>query len=74
MREFERLSGGTLRVDVHDILANDEHGAALLRAKGERGEKRYDSLELDVFHVRDGKITAFWSFAENQRATDEFWS
>nr|NIO30484.1 hypothetical protein [Gemmatimonadota bacterium] len=45
-----------------------------LRATGTRGGKRYDSLEIDVYHVRDGKVTEFWSFAEDQRVTDEFWS
>jgi ketosteroid isomerase-like protein len=74
MRRFEQLSGGTIRIEVHDILANDEHAVALLRATGSRGEKRYDALEMDVYHIRDGKVTEFWSFAEDQRLTDEFWS
>jgi ketosteroid isomerase-like protein len=74
MRQFEERSGGTIRIKVHDILANDEHALALLRATGTRGGKRYDSLEIDVYHVRDGKVTEFWSFAEDQRVTDEFWS
>ncbi len=74
MREFERLSGRTIRTEVHDILASDEHAVALLRATARRGEKRYDALEMDVYHVRDGKVTEFWSFAEDQRVTDEFWS
>jgi ketosteroid isomerase-like protein len=74
MQEFERLSEGTIRIDVHDILASDEHAVALLRATGSRGNKRYDSLEIDVYHISNGRVTEFWSFAEDQRLTDEFWS
>ena len=59
---------------MHDVVANDQHAVALLRAKGERRGKRYDALEIDVFHIRDGKVTEFWSFSEDQRVTDEFWS
>jgi ketosteroid isomerase-like protein len=47
---------------------------ALLRATGSRGNKRYDSLEIDVYHISNGRVTEFWSFAEDQRLTDEFWS
>lgn len=74
MRQFEERSGGTIRVELHDVVASDEHAVALLHATATRGEKRYGSLEVDVFHVRDGRITEFWSFAQNQHLTDEFWS
>jgi ketosteroid isomerase-like protein len=74
MRQFEQLSEGTIRTEVHDVLASDDHAVALLRATGSRGNKRYDSLEIDVFHISDGKVTEFWSFAEDQRVSDEFWA
>lgn len=74
MRAFAERSAGTIRVEVHDILANDEHGVALLQATAQRGGKRYDMREVDIFHVRGGRIAEFWSFSEDQRLTDEFWS
>ena len=49
-------------------------GAGQLRATGMREGKQYDSLQIDVYHIRDGKVTEFWCFAEHQRVTDEFWS
>lgn len=73
IRRFDDLSA-TLQLEVHDVLANDEHAVALLRATGTRQGKRYDSLEMDVFHIRNGKVTEFWSFSEDQRLNDEFWS
>ncbi len=74
MRQFERLSGGTIQIELHDVLANDQHAVALLRATGTRGEKQYNSPEIDIYHISEGKVTEFWSFAEDQGATDEFWS
>ncbi len=69
-----QLSGGTFKIELHDVLANDEHAVALTRATASREGKTYDSLDTDVCHLSGGKVTEFWSFAEDQRATDEFWS
>ena len=68
------LSGGTFKIELHDVLANDEHTVALTRATGSRQGRQLNSLDTDVYHVSNGKITEFWSVAEDQRLTDEFWS
>ena len=68
------LSGGTLRIELHDVVANDEHAVALARETASRQGKRLNAREAHVYHVRNGKVTEFWSFAEDQRAEDEFWS
>ncbi len=59
---------------VHDShsLANDEHGVVLGRAMATRPGKHHGSLEMDVYHIRNGKMTECWSFAEGQHLTDEF--
>ncbi len=69
-----QLSGGTFKIDVHDVLANDEHAVALTRGTASRQGKQLSSLDTDVYHMSNGKVTEFWSFAEDQRLTDEFWS
>lgn len=68
------LSGGTLRVDVHDILANDVHGVALTHSTGQRGGKTLDDSGVQVFHIRDGRAVETWSHAGDQAAVDKFWS
>ena len=45
------LSGGTVKVEVHDILANDEHGVALTRGTAQRGGKSLDNNGVQVFHL-----------------------
>ncbi len=68
------LSGGTLRFDLHDVVANDEHAVALVRSTASRQGKQIDVREAQICHISNGKITEFWGFSEDQRLNDEFWS
>ncbi len=68
------LTGGTLKVEVHDILANDEHGVALTHDTAQRGGKSLDDNAVQVFHIRDGKVVETWFHPGDQATTDEFWS
>lgn len=68
-----RESGGTFRNDVHDMLANDEHGVALVTVSASRGGESFEGRVIHVFHMSDGKMTEFWSYPEDQSSYDEFW-
>ena|ERR671932_1575276 len=66
------MTGGTLQVDVHDVVANDDHAVALVRATAERAGRTYDANEAHVAHYRDGRLTEFWPISTDQRAFDDF--
>ena len=68
------LSGGTLSVEIHDCLANDEHGVVLGVARAEREGKRIENKYAHVVHLRDGKVAESWIHQDDQYAVDEFWS
>jgi ketosteroid isomerase-like protein len=68
------LSGGTHRIELHDVLANDEHAVALIRETASRQGKELDLLETAVYHISNGKATEAWAFLYDQRASDEFWT
>jgi ketosteroid isomerase-like protein len=68
------LSGGTISLEVHDVLANDEHGVALVYVRGQRDGKSLDMPEAHVFHYKDGKVAEFWALEQDQAAADKFWS
>ncbi len=68
------LTGGTLRMELHDVLANDEHAVVLFRETASRQGKQLDMLHTAVYHVSNGKVTETWTFPYDQRASDEFWS
>jgi ketosteroid isomerase-like protein len=74
---FARLmqeTGGTFKNEIHDMLANDEHGVALVTFSAARGGKSLEGSIVHVFHMRDGKMTEFWSISEDQAQFDEFWA
>jgi ketosteroid isomerase-like protein len=68
------LTGGTVKAEPHDILANDEHGVGLINMTASREGKELNTKEIHVMHIKDGKVTEVWSFPEDQRSSDEFWS
>jgi ketosteroid isomerase-like protein len=70
-RFYETLfAGGDYRATLAPF--SDDHAAALLWATGSRQGKQYRALEMDVFHIKDGRTSEFWSFSEDQRRTDEY--
>jgi len=74
---FGRLAeetAGTFRLDIHDVLANDEHAVALCTLSATRGTKSLQVPVANVHHVRDGKVTEFWGATEDPEATIDFWA
>jgi ketosteroid isomerase-like protein len=75
---FGRLAqetGGNFRIEIHDILANDEHVVALTTANAERQGKSLNNAKgVQVFHIRNGKVTESWFHSGDQYADDEFFS
>jgi uncharacterized protein len=69
-RQFE-LSGGTIRAEVHDVVANDEHAVSL---RGERAAKQLEDNSVQVFDIHYGKVSEVWSHPADLYAVDEFWS
>lgn len=71
---FARLmevTDGTFRVDLHAVLADDEHGVALTITSASRDGKNLTVNEADVMHLRDGKVTEFWTASLDPYAFDE---
>jgi uncharacterized protein len=73
VRLFE-LSGGTLPIALHDVIANDEHVADLLTMRAERNGKQLEDQAVLIAHVTDGKFAEIWTYQTHQYAVDEFYS
>jgi uncharacterized protein len=68
-------TGGTYKNEVHDILANDTHGVAMVKASGTRNGKTLASNNVHVVHYNaEGQITESWIFPEQAAEFDDFWS
>lgn len=58
--------------EPHAYLADDEHGVTLQFSHHKRGDETLDSNDTIVGHFREGKISEFWFFSEDQDAVDRF--
>jgi uncharacterized protein len=65
------ITEGSFHVDVHAILADDEHGVALVKSTASRGGRTATVNDAHVFHLRDGKVVEFWNASTDAYATDE---
>jgi ketosteroid isomerase-like protein len=68
------LSDGTFRVEVHDVLAGDEHAVGIVRLIAERKGESIALNDAQVWHVNNGKFSEFWSCVYDQKTLNEFWS
>ena len=71
-KTFE-LTGGTFRIELHDVVANDEHVVVLSRATADRDGKHLDDKSVQIWHVKDGKATEQWLYSGDPYTADEFW-
>ena len=54
MGRLGELTDGTLRGDIHDLLASDDHAVVLQTTRGDRaGHAQLEDREAIVLHVRD---------------------
>jgi len=72
-RSFE-ASEGTVRIELHDVIGNDDHVVALTTVRAERAGKKLQDNTIQVFHLRDGKATEVWTHPADLYRADEFWS
>jgi ketosteroid isomerase-like protein len=73
------MSGGAdtdwdISVELHDVVANDEHAVALVSATATRGGKTLSYRTAEIVHVRDGKVTERWAFSDDTQRIIEFFS
>ena len=68
------LTGGTFRIDLHDVVANAEHAVGIYVSRGEREGRILEDRNVLVTHIRNGKIAEAWLLNDDQYAADEFFS
>jgi ketosteroid isomerase-like protein len=66
-------SGGTLRLDLRSVVADDEYLFAYGRVSATRGGKTLDSDHCVVFRFADGKIVEGRTIPVDLYAFDAFW-
>lgn len=68
-------TGGSIELDPVEIMANERHGASILRVTGDREGSRLDTVMAEAFRFDEqGRLSEFWATANDQAAIDRFWS
>ena len=68
------LSGGTVRPELHDVLASNDHTVALTTIRAERAGKQLQLNLVHVIHAENGKATEVWTHSTDPAGTAAFWS
>jgi ketosteroid isomerase-like protein len=53
-------TGGSFRLEVHDVLANDDHAVALLGVTASRGGNNLQTNQTAVYHMSGEQSTEAW--------------
>ena len=61
-----------IETEIHDILANDHHGLAIVRVGARRHDVTYDEWETHVFELVDGSIAGIFVYWNDPGPADEF--
>jgi uncharacterized protein len=70
-----QLTDGTFRIEVHDMLASDEHVVVLAQVHAQRaGKTLQQGNYCHISHFRDGKLSEAWIVNVDQYEVDEFLS
>ena len=71
---FVRLSNGTFRIQIDEVLAKGEQVVVLCRESARRGDRSWSSPQVHVWTIKNGRAATFWQYQGDQQTEDEFWS
>jgi hypothetical protein len=75
MGRLADLTGGTLRSEVVDVLANDQRAVVLQLTHAERGDRpALHDREVIVYEFRDGRVIEVWEHPGDLHAMDAFFA
>jgi len=67
-------AGGSFAVELHDVVANDDHAVALVTATASMGDQTFSYRTAEIYHMRDGKVTERWAFSDDTAAINAFFA
>ena len=70
-----QLTDGTFSVEVHDVLASEDHVVVLAKARGQRAGKTVQHGDYShVCHFQNGKLSEAWIVNVDPYEIDEFYA
>lgn len=74
IESMQGMEGVGFDVDIHDVLATDEHVVGLVTATVRVGDEEFSYRTAEIAHVVDGKVTERWAFSDDTQAIIDFFS
>jgi ketosteroid isomerase-like protein len=74
LARLPKLTHGTYRSRLIDVLASEERGAGLYRAMGERDGRTIDIDQLLLFTIEGGVVTEVLALPSDPAAFEAFWA
>ncbi len=71
-RYAESIGDFEIEAKLHDVVANDDHAVQLMDVTARRGGKTLEYRTAEIYHMKDGKITARWAFSDDTAKIVEF--
>lgn len=73
-RYQESMGDYEIKAQTHDVVGNDDHVVQLVNVTATRGGRTLEYRTAEIYHVRDGKITARWAFSDDTARIVEFFA
>ena len=74
IESMEALGEMEFGLEVHDVLANDDHSIALLDVTVKAAGQEFKYRTAEIYHLEDGKITKRWAFSDDTQAITDFFA
>lgn len=68
------LTGGKFEEEVHDVLANDEHGVVLAIHRFARHGQPKEYRTAHIYQLRNSKLAECWEQPQDPAAFDDAWA
>lgn len=69
-----QLSDGTFRIEVHNVLGEDDLVVALVTVLAKRNGSSASFPDVHVWRMRNGKAIEFREYQGDEQQEDRFWS
>ena len=71
--KMDEFSGGTFKMEIHDILASDRHGLVLATDTLTRNGKHFEYRTVHVWRIEGGKPVAWYEYPRDLYQYDAIW-
>ena len=68
------LTSATFHLELHDVIANDDHAVALFTGHAQRNGKTLRNPTCLRMRIRDRQVVEVWEFVWDLYDVDEFWT